>query len=128
MPTAKTTQTWSLASVALQDLYTDFILSRQAMNCTPVTMSFYRFTVGKFLEWIEQQGLTSPEQITARHVRQFLAELTNRGTGHHQARLRAANTKLPKVLAYRKLPTHPGPLRDAAPRKEAATRPHSRAA
>jgi hypothetical protein len=41
---AKQSRGWSLASVALQDAYTDFILSRQAMNCTPVTMSFYRFT------------------------------------------------------------------------------------
>ena len=72
MSKTKTTQTWSLASVALHDAYTDFILSRQAMNCTPVTMSFYRFTAGKFLEWIEQQDLSGPEQITARHVGQFL--------------------------------------------------------
>jgi hypothetical protein len=50
MPKTKTVQTWSLASLALRDAYTDFILSRQAMNCTPVTMSFYRFTAGKFLE------------------------------------------------------------------------------
>jgi integrase/recombinase XerD len=78
MSKTRTAQQWSLASVALQDAYTDFMLSRQAMNCTPVTMSFYRFTAGKFLEWIEQQGLTSPEQITARHVRQFLAELASR--------------------------------------------------
>ncbi|HEY9529484.1 MAG TPA: hypothetical protein VIR02_20505 [Anaerolineales bacterium] len=27
---------------------------------------------GKFPEWIEQQGLSGPEQITARHVGQFL--------------------------------------------------------
>ena len=80
----------SLASLALTDAYTDFILSRQAMNCTPVTMSFYRFTTGKFLEWIESQGLTDPQEISARHVRQFGAELTNRGlqdtTGHDYAR------------------------------------------
>ena len=68
---------WSLASLALADAYTDFILSRQAMNCTPVTMSFYRFTAGKFLEWIESQGVTDPQEVSARHVRQFLAELTN---------------------------------------------------
>jgi len=90
MPKAKTVQTWSLASAALHDAYTDFILSRQAMNCTPVTMSFYRFTAGKFLEWIEGQNLTTPDQVTARHVRQFLAELAGRGlkdtTRHDYAR------------------------------------------
>ena len=79
MPQTKTTQLSALASVALLDAYTDFILSRQAMNCTPVTMSFYRFTAGKFLEWIAGQNVTGPEEITARHVRQFIAEHTGRG-------------------------------------------------
>jgi hypothetical protein len=30
----KTATAWKLASVALTDAYTDFILSRQAMNCS----------------------------------------------------------------------------------------------
>jgi hypothetical protein len=60
---------WSLASVALTDAYTDFILSRQAMNYTPATLVFYKFTAGKFLEWCEGQGVTSPEQVSARSVR-----------------------------------------------------------
>jgi site-specific recombinase XerD len=72
------------------DAYTDFILSRQAMNCTPVTMRFYRFTAGKFLEWIAGQGIIDPQEVSARHVRQFLAELTSRGlqdtTRHDYAR------------------------------------------
>jgi hypothetical protein len=59
MPThvsqTKTKTSWSLASLALTDIHTDFILSRQAMNCTHDTMSIYRFTVGNFLEWIEGQ-------------------------------------------------------------------------
>ena len=90
MSKTKTVQTWSLASLALRDAYTDFILSRQAMNCTPVTMSFYRFTAGKFLEWIESQNVTEPDQVIGRHVRQFLAELAGRGlldtTRHDYAR------------------------------------------
>ena len=79
MPKTKTIKQWTLASLALTDAYTDFMLSRQAMNCTPVTMSFYRFTAGKFLEWIAGQNVTSPDQVTARHVRQFIAELKGRG-------------------------------------------------
>ena len=90
MSPTKTVQSFALASVSLLDAYTDFILSRQAMNATAVTMSFYRFTAGKFLQWIEGQNVTSPEQVTARHVRQFLAELINRGlqdtTRHDYAR------------------------------------------
>jgi len=68
-------RTWALASVKLQDATTDFFLSRQAMLCTPGTMEFYRYTLGKFLRWIEAQGITSPDEINARYVRAYLAEL-----------------------------------------------------
>ncbi len=68
-----------LASLALVDAYTDFILSRQAMNCTPATMAFYSHTAGAFLSWIEQQNVHNPEEVTARHVRQYLAQLIDRG-------------------------------------------------
>jgi site-specific recombinase XerD len=75
----KAKQEWSLASVALRDAYTDFILSRQAMNCTPATLEFYKYTVGVFLTWIEKQGVTSTEEVTARYIRQYLAELLDSG-------------------------------------------------
>jgi site-specific recombinase XerD len=78
-PQTKTTKEWTLASVALLDAYTDFVLSRQVMNCTPATMEFYKYGTGRFMTWVEQQGVTSPEQITARHVRQYLATLAERG-------------------------------------------------
>ena len=75
MSPTKTKQEWSLASVALRDAYTDFILSRQAINCTPSTLAFYGYTAGKFLEWIEERGVTSPEKVAARYVREYIAEL-----------------------------------------------------
>ena len=59
--------------------YTDFILSRQAMQCSPATLEFYKYTAGKFLKWVEQQGCTHPEEVQARQVRQYLAELVGRG-------------------------------------------------
>jgi integrase/recombinase XerD len=55
------------------------MLSRQAMNCTASTMAFYRYTAGKFLEWIEQRDVTAPHEVTARHVREYIAELIGRG-------------------------------------------------
>jgi site-specific recombinase XerD len=70
---------WTLASVALTDAYTDFYLSRQAMNCTPATLAFYKYTAGAFLAWCEAQGITQPEGVTARYVRQYLAGLANLG-------------------------------------------------
>ena len=78
-PQTKITRQWTLASVALTDAYTDFILSRQAMNCTPATLDFYKFTAGAFLSWIESQGVTMPEEVTARLVRSYLAGLLAQG-------------------------------------------------
>lgn len=72
-------QEWNLASFALQDAYTDFVLSRQAMQCTPATMTFYQYTAGKFLQWLEQKSVTSPSEVQARHVREFLAEVAGNG-------------------------------------------------
>jgi site-specific recombinase XerD len=92
----KTAQRWNLASVELLDAYTDFILSRQAMNCTPATLSFYKHTAGAFLSWAVLQGVTQPEQITARHVRQYLAQLiaNNRKDTTLHAHARAIRTLL----------------------------------
>ena len=78
-PRTATQQKWILASLALTDAYTDFILSRQAMQCTPATLDFYKHTAGVFLKWVERQGVTLPEQVDARLVRQYLAELTGLG-------------------------------------------------
>ncbi len=75
----QTTQKWSLVSVALTDAYTDFMLSRQAMQCSPATLQFYKFTLGAFLAWLERRGVTAPQELTARLVRQYLAELVGRG-------------------------------------------------
>jgi integrase/recombinase XerD len=55
------------------------MLSRQAMNCTPATLAFYRYTAGKFLEWAEYQGAAAPEEVTARIVRAYIAELVSQG-------------------------------------------------
>ncbi len=78
---------WQLASVALQDAYTDFVLSRQAMRCTQDTLAFYgygsavgyHYTAGKFLAWLEGQSVTTPAEADARHVRPYLAELIASG-------------------------------------------------
>jgi integrase/recombinase XerD len=70
---------WLLASVALSDAYTDFILSRQAMNVSPGTLVFYKYTAGKFVLWLEANGITAPDQVGARHVREYLSFLAGQG-------------------------------------------------
>ena len=67
-PNTKAKPKWALASVALQDAYTDFRLSRQAMNCTPATLKFYA----------NAAGVTQPGEVTARLVRQYLAGLESK--------------------------------------------------
>jgi len=70
---------WALASYALSDAYTDFILSRQAMLCSPRTISWYSFTLGKVLDWLVENGVTTPDEIQARHIRAYLSEMAVRG-------------------------------------------------
>jgi site-specific recombinase XerD len=62
----------------LLDAWTDFFLSRQAMNVSPYTLIFYQRHAGVFLKWIENQGVTEPAEVTARYVRAYLAELSGR--------------------------------------------------
>ena len=49
------------------------------MNCQPSTLEFYHYTVGKFLEWIEARGIKSPDEVTARYIREYVAELVSSG-------------------------------------------------
>lgn len=80
----------TLASVELHDAYMDFLLSRQAMQCTKATMEFYKNTAGKFLIWAESQGAIQPNQVDSSLVRQYLANLAEQGkkdtTIHDHAR------------------------------------------
>lgn len=70
---------WALASAALHDGFTDFMLSRQAMRVSKNTLAWYGFTAGKFIAWLQAQGVASPEQVDARIVRAYQAELSGRG-------------------------------------------------
>ena len=68
-------QKWAVASYALQDAYTDFILSRQAMLCSPKTIRFYHFTAGRFIKYLEENGVTEPGSLSSRYIRAYLASL-----------------------------------------------------
>lgn len=82
-PKTKVKQQWTLASAGLVDAFTDFTLSRMAMQANPATMAFYKYTAGVFLRWIESQSITSPDQISAPHVRKYLAQLQGKDTTIH---------------------------------------------
>jgi len=72
-PFAITGQVFNIAAVQLNDAWTDFILSRQSMGCTETTLKNYQNTLAKFITWLETQGITAPQEVTARHIRQYLA-------------------------------------------------------
>jgi len=73
-----TKQKWAVASYLLQDAYTDFILSRQAMLCSPATLMFYSFTAGKFIQYLEQNGVLKQEEISTHHVHAYLSGLVEK--------------------------------------------------
>jgi site-specific recombinase XerD len=89
-PKKQSNQQMALSSRILKDAYMDFLLSREAMQYTQATLAFYRYTAGRFLLWAERQGITAPEQVTARLVREYLAGLAADGkkdtTLHDHAR------------------------------------------
>lgn len=70
---AITSPQFSLAAAPLRDAWTDFILSRQSMGCTPTTIKNYQYTLGRFIAWLEAQGVTTPAEVSARLVRAYLA-------------------------------------------------------
>lgn len=75
MLTEKIALEWAHIMENLNDAYTDFILSRQAMLCTPGTIRWYNFTAGRFIKWLIENGINTVEETSARHVRAYLAGL-----------------------------------------------------
>jgi integrase/recombinase XerD len=94
MTHAKVQEKWSLASADLHDAYTDFMLSRQATQCTKATLEWYSFTAGRFVQWVAGQGVASPQDITARHVRQYLTNLEGKSSNTIHGNARAIRTLL----------------------------------
>ncbi|MCW5875090.1 MAG: tyrosine-type recombinase/integrase [Anaerolineales bacterium] len=66
------------ASISLEEAFTDFILSREAMLCRPRTIQFYIFTLGKFMNWLEEGSVVEASEISARHVRMYLSAMAQR--------------------------------------------------
>ena len=70
---------WASASRDLYEAYLDFIMSRQAMMCRERTVDWYSFTLSQVMSWMVQNSVTQPEQIMAREVRAYLADMSARG-------------------------------------------------
>lgn len=55
--------------------YDNFILSREAMNVSKSTIITYRSVLGRFITWLEVEGITAPNQITTFHIRSFMSQV-----------------------------------------------------
>ena len=55
-----------------------FMLSREAMRCTPKTLEHYEYTLGSFTDYLAQQGISDVADITAHHIRAYLVSLQRR--------------------------------------------------
>lgn len=67
------------ASETLKEASTDFILSRKAMLCSKRTVEWYRWTLGKILDWMEEDGATLPGEMNSQRMRSYLSSLAERG-------------------------------------------------
>jgi site-specific recombinase XerD len=60
------------------------------MLCSPKTLSWYIFTLGKVIEWWVDNGITTPQEIEARHIRAYLSRMAGMGLAdtyiHNHAR------------------------------------------
>ena len=76
------------------------------MQCSLATLEFYKYTAGAFLKWVEAQSVTSPDQVDARLVRQYLAELAGKGKADKtlHAHARAIRTLLRFWYAEKYIP------------------------
>jgi integrase/recombinase XerD len=69
---------WAPAHQELYDVYKDFLLSRKAILCRDQTLVWYAEALLRILEWMIQNGVTHPADITARQVRAYLASMKDR--------------------------------------------------
>lgn len=99
---------WALASIPFQDAYTDFLVSRQAMMCTPRTIQFYEFTLKKISEWFESHNVHQPTEITRRQVRALLGRWLKKVTA---------------ILIFIFLQESSGPLQDSCSKKNISMNP-----
>lgn len=63
-------------TICIKDALEEFLLSRQAMRCSPRTLRTYRSVLGRFVQWVNNEGITLANQITSRHIRRFMSQIS----------------------------------------------------
>ncbi|MDQ3247926.1 MAG: tyrosine-type recombinase/integrase [Chloroflexota bacterium] len=62
----------------LPEAYDDFRLSRQAMNVSKGTLTFYADKLPPFIDWCAQKGITNAEDVSAGMVRAYIVFLRSK--------------------------------------------------
>ncbi len=86
-------QNKAVTSISLDDALLDFILSREAMLCSAGTTRLYTKILTPFIKWLKENGLSSPKDIEAKHIRLYLANLAKRGLSSSYVHCNARNIK-----------------------------------
>ncbi|WP_322793342.1 tyrosine-type recombinase/integrase [Bellilinea sp.] len=61
-------------TIRIEEAFDEFLLSRQAMRCSPRTIRTYRSILGRFIQWLKKEGVQSVIQLSPRHVRKFMSQ------------------------------------------------------
>ncbi|GAP09636.1 site-specific recombinase XerD [Bellilinea caldifistulae] len=63
-------------TICIKDALEEFLLSRQAMRCSSKTLRTYQSILGRFTQWLEKEGVQTANQMTSRHVRRFMSQIS----------------------------------------------------
>ena len=64
---------------AIDLAFDSFLLDAQARKLTTKTIKYYREQLSPFLTQVKGQGVTTPERVTAHHIRSYIIALQDRG-------------------------------------------------
>ncbi len=78
---------------SLDDALQDFYLSKRSQLLAPRTLEFYARTAGEFDRWLREDDVHSPEEVTARLVRAYLASVKARNVSDATVHLHAEGVK-----------------------------------
>jgi integrase len=96
-------QNVTLITSPIRQALDDFLLSREAMRCTPATLEHYHFTAGAFVTWLELRNITRPGEVKPSHVREWLAGMPEAKDTTVHAKARGARAMLRFWLAEKYL-------------------------
>jgi site-specific recombinase XerD len=77
----------------IRESYIDFILSRKSALLSPSTIEFYKYTAGKFVDFLIGNDILEPTQVTSINVRAYLSEVTSRGVSDSTVHAHARGTR-----------------------------------